>query len=318
MRVTTFEDLNERDTEWLAAAGSEYGVDVQRRVEPAGDETAVLIEHRTLAPEDVARMPLLQTVFIFDFGKATLPVNHLDAKGILVRQVPNLAGLGVAEHAFALLLALKKQLFAGHQAVVQNVWRDGVTEPLYTDQRAHTFNWSGIPDLGWLYGETLGIIGFGRIGRAVAARARAFGMDVLYFNRHRLAVPVERQLGVRYAALPDLLAAADAVTLHLPFTPDSEHLLGAAEFALMKPTAILLNLARGRVVDEPALIEALQHRTIAAAGLDVLVHEPPHPDNPILHLDNVILTPHYAGIHSPVARREQFRTALRWIARDMD
>jgi phosphoglycerate dehydrogenase-like enzyme len=316
--IATFEEFDERDAASLGEAEREFGVAVARRSAPAGDEAVILVEHRTLALDDLARMRDLQTLLLFDYGRALLPANGLAAKGVSLRRVPNLAGLAVAEQTFALLLALKKRLLEGHRAVVENVWRADVAAPLYTDQRAHVFNWSGLDRLGWLYGETLGIVGFGRIGRAVAARAQAFGMEVLYHNRHRLAAAEEARLGVRYAPLADLLAAADAVTLHLPFSAESEHLLGPRELGLMKPTAFLINAARGRVVDEAALLAALERGAIAGAGLDVLTYEPPHPDNPLLRLGNVVFSPHVGGVHSPLARREQFRTALRWAAQAAD
>lgn len=313
MELVTFEEFSERDQPLLEEAAAEHGVAIARREAPAGDEAVVLVEQRSLEADDLARMPRLQTIVLLEHGRAMLPLNQIAAKGIVVERIPNLSGLGVAEHTFALILALKKRLIEGHRAVLENRWREDVG-PLLTDQQAHVFNWSGIEGLGWIYGETIGIVGFGRIGKAVAARAQAFGMEVVYYNRHRLAPAMERQLGVQYAELPDLLSAADVVTLHLPFSPESEHLLGAAELARMKPTALLINVARGRVVDEEALTTALRERTIAGAGLDVLVYEPPHPDNPILGLDNVVFSPHTAGVYSPVARREQFRAAVRAAA----
>lgn len=316
MKVVTFEEFDERDTASLRDAAGEFAVAVEHRAGPVGDEETILVEHRTLALDDLARMRDLRTLLLLDYGRALLPLNHLAAKGVWVRRVPNLAGLAVAEQTFALILALKKRLLAAHQAVVANTWRADVTAPLYTDQRAHVFNWSGLEHLGWIFGETIGIIGFGRIGRAVAVRAQAFGMEVIYHNRHRLATTEEERLGVRYADLDDLLAAADVVTLHLPFSAGSEHLLGARELARLKPTALLINAARGRIIDEAALLAALQAGAIAGAGLDVLSYEPPLPDNPILRLDNVVLSPHIGGVHSPIARREQFRTALRWVARE--
>lgn len=314
MTVATFEEFAEPDATSLGEAEREFAVVVDRRSEPSGDEEIILVEQRTLTVDEVARMRDLHTLLLLDYGRALLPLNHLAAKAITVRRVPNLAGLAVAEQTFALLLALKKRLLPGHQAVIDNVWRPDVTAPLYTDQRAHVFNWSGLDNVGWIYGETLGIIGFGRIGRAVAVRAQAFGMEVRYHNRHRLAPAEEERLGVRYAELDDLLTAADVVTLHLPFSAENEHLLGARELALLKPSALVINAARGRVIDEAALVAALQGGAIAGAGLDVLTYEPPRPDDPILRLDNVVFSPHVGGVHSPLARREQFRTALRWIS----
>lgn len=314
--LVTVETLSERDLEYLKQAAEEFGVPLEIRETYSGDEQVILVEHRDLSQDEVIALPQLQTVYLLEWGRARLPFNRLQAKGVSIRVVPNLGGLGVAEHVFALMLAIKKKVIESHQAVIQNVWRPGVTEPLHTDQRAHVFNWSGIDNLGWLYGQTIGIIGFGRIGREVAKRAQAFEMQVIYFNRHRLSRYQEQLLDVRYAELDELLSISDVVTLNLPFNAESDGLLGEQQFARMKPTAILINAARGRVVDEEALVSALRTRTIAAAGLDVLEYEPPQPDHPLLQLDNVVLSPHIAGVYDPLARHEQFRTVVRWMKDD--
>lgn len=316
MTLATFEPLSERDARCLQEAEQATGVRVERRDGPTGDELGLIVEHRDVSLADLDVMRDLQAIYLMEWGRATLPLNRVEARGIALRRVLNLSGLGVAEHVFALLLALRKQIVTGHAAVVANVWRDGVTAPLYTDQRAHTFNWSGIENIGWLYGETLGIIGFGRIGKAIARRARAFDMNVLYYNRHRLSLFEERRLEVDYADIDELVSRADAITLNLPFTQQTEHIIGREQLARMKPTAVLINAARGRVVDEEALTEALQKRRIAGAGLDVLVYEPPPTDNPFLKLDNVVFSPHTAGIYDPTARQIQFKTALQWWIED--
>lgn len=310
--VVSFETFSERDSEFLRQSSEEYGTSFEHRNQPLGDERILLVEHRDLSLDDIDSMPDLQAIFLFERGRATLPVDRLTARGVEIRPVPNLGATGVAEHVFALSLAIKKQIVQGHQAVIENHWRAEISEPLYTDQRAHVFNWSGIENIGWLYQETIGIVGFGRIGKAIAKRALAFDMRVLYYNRHRLAVTKEQELGVRFATLDELLTDSDIVTLNLPFNESSERLLGADQFRMMKPSAILINAARGRVVDEKALITALQEGQIAGAGIDVLEYEPPFPENPILQLKNVVLSPHLAGIYDPVAREQQFRTSLRW------
>jgi lactate dehydrogenase-like 2-hydroxyacid dehydrogenase len=310
MVTATFEAFSQPDLEFLLAAEAKTDLDVVIRGEPVGDEDVILVEHRDIDGEWLRRMPALRCVVAVESGRALLPYSQIRARGVEVRIVPNLSGLGVAEHAFALLLALKKQVTRGDAAVRQNRWRPEVVEPLFTDQRAHTFNWAGLDNLGWLWRETLGIVGFGRIGQAIAKRARAFDMEMCYFDRHPVAAAVERHLGVQYLPLDDLLTRSDAVTLHLPFSVESEHLIGQRELSLMKPTALLINTARGRVVDEKALISALQSRKIAGAGLDVFVYEPIQPDNPLIGLDNVILTPHVAGVFSPVARQRQILALL--------
>ena len=146
-----------------------------------------------------------------------------------------------------------------------------------------------------VHGSTLGIIGMGRIGQAIARRAaHGFGMQVLYHNRSRLDAATEQSLSARYVDKTTLLHNADHVMLVLPYSPEAHHTLGAAELACMKPTATLINLARGGIVDDAALAQALRQKTIAAAGLDVFEGEPRvHPD--LLTVPNVVLTPHIAS-----------------------
>lgn len=141
---------------------------------------------------------------------------------------------------------------------------------------------------------TLGIVGLGRIGLEVARRARAFRMRILYYNRNRRP-EVEAELGATYVDLPTLLAESDFVTLHLPGNAETRHLIAAAELARMKPTAFLINAARGVVVDQDALVAALIEHRIAGAGLDVYSPEPIPPGHPLLALDNCVLLPHIAS-----------------------
>jgi lactate dehydrogenase-like 2-hydroxyacid dehydrogenase len=145
-----------------------------------------------------------------------------------------------------------------------------------------------------LYGSTLGVIGMGRIGQALARRAQGFNMQVLYHNRSRVAPEIEAELNAQYVSKEDLLRRADHVVLVVPYTAQSHHTIGAAELALMKPTATLTNIARGGIVDDAALAVALRERRIAAAGLDVFEGEPSvHPG--LLSVPNVVLTPHIAS-----------------------
>lgn len=142
-----------------------------------------------------------------------------------------------------------------------------------------------------VHGRTLGIVGLGRIGRAVARRARGFDQRILYTQRSRAPEDVERSLGAERVSLDELLSQSDFVSLHVPLTPETRHLLGPSAFARMKPRAILVNTARGAVVDEAALVAALESGKLASAGLDVYEHEPAiHPR--LLELPNVVLTPH--------------------------
>jgi glyoxylate reductase len=145
-----------------------------------------------------------------------------------------------------------------------------------------------------VYGKTLGVIGFGRIGRAVAKRATGFDMQVLYFDRYPADADTEKALNARSVSMEELLRASDYVTIHTDYNPETHHLIGKPELESMKPTAYLINTARGPIVDEAALAEALKNGTIAGAGLDVFEGEPEvHPG--LLVLDNAVLAPHIAS-----------------------
>ncbi|HET6522274.1 MAG TPA: NAD(P)-dependent oxidoreductase, partial [Geminicoccaceae bacterium] len=185
----------------------------------------------------------------------------------------------VAEHALALMLAVAKRVVPADRAV-----RGGDFDYRY---RAGSFE---------LTGKTLGVVGWGRIGRRTAAMARAaFGMAVLVYSASADAAALAAEGARRVDRLAELLAAADVVSLHAPLRPDTRGLIGAAEIALMRPDAILVNTGRGAVVDEAALAAALREGRIAGAGLDVFGTEPPPPDHPLLGLPNAVLSPHMAG-----------------------
>ncbi len=209
-------------------------------------------------------------------------VNHIDvaaakAKGIMVTNTPGVFTDDTADLTMALILSVPRRLGEGEKLMRSGAWT----------------GWRPSGMLGHrIGGKTLGIVGFGRIGEAVAARARAFGMDVIYTKRKRLPQSVEEQLGVTFEPeLDRLIARSDIVSLHCPLTSETDGLIGAARIAMMKPSAYLINSSRGELVDEGALIEALQHGKIAGAGLDVYTHEPAV-DPRLLTLDNVVLLPH--------------------------
>lgn len=185
----------------------------------------------------------------------------------------------VAEHAFLLMLALARQLFRQHEEVATARWqRNALSAEVFT-----------------LEGLTLGIVGLGTIGKKAARLARAFGMNVQYYDIVRLTEDAESQLGVRFRLLDEIMSTSDFVSLHIPFTPGTHHMFGKEQFARMKKSAYFINTARGEVVDEPTLYAALANGAIAGAGLDVFEQEPPSPDNPLFKLKNVVLTAHLAG-----------------------
>jgi phosphoglycerate dehydrogenase-like enzyme len=277
-------------------------------------EARVLVTQRTpVGTELIAAAPELRQVQTLEWISPPVDREAAAARRIVVVDVPNLSLLGVAEHTILLMLALVKRFPETLTRAMAGERADGVEE-VKTTARVMSYNWLGQRDLGWLYRKRLGIIGFGKIGRAVAARANAFGMRVIYSSRHRLAEDEERRLGVTYTSLDDLLARADFVSLHARLTAENEHMIGAAAFAAMQATAYFINTARGGLVDEAALIDALRTRRIAGAGLDVFEYEPFRRDSPLLSLDNVVLTPHIAGTYDPDARKAQLTEVFEHVA----
>ena len=211
-------------------------------------------------------------------GVDRIDVDAATEAGIPVVNVPDVWLNEVADHAMLLLLAVARKL-------------------RYASDMAHSGRWAqvhaGLAPVPRLQGRTLGLLAFGNIARNVAKRAQAFGMHVIAFDPF-VSADVMEGLGVGSRSLEGMLREADFVSAHAPYTSGTHHMMSDAQFALMQPTAIFVNTGRGRVVDEPALIRALREGKIAAAGLDVLEDEPPDPNNPLLKMENVIVTPHTA------------------------
>jgi len=211
--------------------------------------------------------------------------DHVDIEAARKAKVPvsNNGGanaIAVAEHTIMLMLAVYKRIVRFHNDVVAGKWRAGNPN----DSRVYE-----------LAGKTLGIVGLGNIGKKVARRAAAFDMKIQYYDIVRLNEDQEDALGARFALFEELLRSSDVLSLHVPLTDGTRRMMGAREFALMKPGAILVNTCRGPVVDEDALHRALTQKQIAGAGLDVFVEEPPKPNHPLFALPNVTLSPHSAG-----------------------
>jgi glyoxylate reductase len=198
------------------------------------------------------------------------------ARGIPVTTIPPLVTEATADLHWALLLAVARRVVEGDRALREGLFPGG--------QSAHFVGAD-------VHGQTLGIVGLGRIGEAVARRARGFGMRILYTRRRRLEPAAEAALDVTYRSLDDLLRESDFVSVHAALTPETVHLIGARELGLMRPSAFLVNTARGPIVDEKALVDALRGGTIAGAGLDVFEQEP-RVEPGLLDLPNVVLTPH--------------------------
>jgi len=235
---------------------------------------------RQMGGEFFRSAPNLKLVQLLSAGYDRVDIEAARKAGVPVSNNGGANAIAVAEHTLMLILAVLKRVVRFHNDVVAGKWRVGG----FDDQRVYE-----------LSRRTLGIVGLGNIGKKVARRAAAFDMTVQYYDIARLTEAEEDALGVRFVLLPELLRTSEVVSLHVPLDDSTRHLLGAAEFAQMKPGAVLINTCRGPVVDEAALYQALKSGQVAAAGLDVLADEPPAKDHPLFHLPNVTLTPHSAG-----------------------
>lgn len=218
--------------------------------------------------------PQLRVIARAGVGYDAVDVPAATEHNVAVCITPNTNQDAVAEHTFALILGAAKNLVQQHIGTVKGTWPRGATVPLR--------------------GQTIGIVGLGRIGKAVALRARAFLMDIIAYEPYPDQDFV-RQNHIRLVSLDDLFRQSDFISLHIPLTPESKHLINKKTLALMKPNAFLINTARGGLVCEADLLEALQTKRIAGAGLDVFEAEPPIP-GVLLEHPNVVLTPHAAGV----------------------
>lgn len=233
------------------------------------------------------RLTGVRVVSNFGVGVDHIDVAAATARGIPVGNTPGILDGATADLAFALLLAVGRRIVEGDKYARGPAFTR--YDPTYLLGRE-------------VHSSTLGILGMGRIGEQVAKRARAFDMTVLYHNRHPRPEVGER-LGVRYVSKDELLATADYVVLTVPLTPETRGLIGRAELERMKPTAALVNVARGPVVDTAALTDAITNRTIRMAALDVTDPEPLPRDHPLLRLDNVVITPHLGSATEETRRR---------------
>ncbi len=264
-----------------------------RRLVPGAH--AIVTRHRFLGADLLDEGPTLRLVQVQGRGAYRVDLEAARERGIGVAVMPSRGAIAVAEHTIALMLALARKTVAGHRETASGAYRELGVEPVETSETVIAFNWLRYGDVAELYGKTLGLIGFGEIGQEVARRARAFDMTTLYHQRRRLPESYEAELGVRPAELEELLSESDWVSLHAPHTPETERLLDDKRLALMKPTAFLINTARGGLVDEGALARCLAERRIAGAGLDVFVKEPLPAGHPLVALASVVLSPHLGG-----------------------
>jgi glycerate dehydrogenase len=243
------------------------------------DADIVVVNKVKLSAGILAQAPRVKLIAVAATGTDNVDLAYCRTHGIVVSNIRGYAIQTVPEHAFMLILALRRNLLG---------WRDDVRAGLW--QQAEQFCLFTRP-INDLYGSTLGLVGHGSLGQGMRKLGEAFGMRVLRAERKG-----EHTARPGYTPFDTMLAEADVISLHTPLTAETRHMIGAREFALMKPTAILINTARGNLVDEDALVDAMQTKRIAGAGFDVLAVEPPRGGSPLVALDlpNFILTPHVA------------------------
>lgn len=256
--------------ELCLADGPDAIVDVTR------DADAILVTYAKITGEMIRRLSRCRIISRFGIGVDNVDIPAATAAGIVVTKVPDYCIDEVADHALALLLAAVRKI-------------------PFADSRVHAGQWSmpSVVPIHRLRGTTLGLVGFGRIPQLVAPRAQAFGITVIAADPF---VPAEvmTRANVESVSFDDLIARSDYISIHAPLTPQTHHLFNAGVFARMKTTAYLVNTARGPLVDEHALVDALDAGRIAGAALDVVEQEPPAPASPLLACRNLILTPHTA------------------------
>jgi lactate dehydrogenase-like 2-hydroxyacid dehydrogenase len=242
----------------------------------------------------LAQCPAIKAVCNTAVGYNNIDVDACTRRGVMVTNTPGVLDDSVADYAIGLMIATCRRMSEGERYLRAREWKTTyLKQTLGKD----------------VHGATIGIVGFGRIGQAIAKRARGFDMNILYYTRNRVAPDVEEQLDARYVSKEDLLGQSDIVMLILPYKPETHHFIGAPELARMKPSAVLINMARGGIVDDAALIEALRAGTIWSAGLDVYENEPRL--NPgFLELENAVLSPHIASA-SESTRRAMAMTAAK-------
>ena len=250
------------------------------------DKDGAFIAGDPVGAKAIEGAPNLKVVSNMAVGYNNFDMQAFNAHGVLGTNTPDVLNETTADFGWALMMATARRITESEHFLRLGKWKEWSYD---------AFTGSDI------YGSTLGVIGMGRIGQALARRARGFNMRVIYHNRSRVAPEIEAELNAEYASKEDLLKRADHVVLVVPYSAESHHTIGEAELALMKPSATLTNIARGGIVDDAALVDALRRKQIAAAGLDVFEGEPNFNRN-FLTLSNVVLTPHIASASEATRR----------------
>ena len=254
--------------------------------EAAKDVELILTCYTEITAKVIESATKLKGIVKYGVGVDSIDLAAATRRNVLVANCPDYGSDTVADHAFALMICLARQIARIDRVMQQRAWA-----------------WPSLEYLGFdLSGKTLGLIGFGRIGRAMARRATGFGMDRVIYDPY-VGDEVLKRCNVRRAGLEELLGISDFLSIPCVLTPETEGLLGEKQLRMMKNSAILVNVSRGAIVDEAALHRALRQRWIAGGGFDVFLQEPLKPDYPLLGMDNVILTPHFAWYTTEALKR---------------
>jgi glyoxylate reductase len=249
----------------------------------------ICFPYDTIDKEVIDAAKNLRAISTYSVGYDQIDIKYATKKGIVVSYTPEVLTRATADLTIALILALLRRVVEGDKVIRYNKWRTifGPYDFLGTD----------------LYGKTLGIFGIGRIGKAVARRAIGFEMNVLYHSRHRLSKSEEKNLGIRYVSFKKLFEESDIISIHTPYTKETHDIVNLQLLKKMKPTAFLVNTARGKIIKEKDLIFALRKKIIAGAALDVFQKEPIDNKHPFVRMKNVVLTPHIGSSTEETRRR---------------
>jgi len=270
----------EEETEELAKVNAEI-VEVEcanedEIIEKAKGADAILLIFAPMTRRVTGALPKLKVIVRYGIGYDTVDVDGATDNGVLLVNIPDFCLEEVSNHAIALLLTLGGKLVSINEDLKQGRWSEAQLARASVEAP---------------YEQTLGLVGCGKIGRMTVKKAQCFGLRILGYDPY-VDKSLAKEHGINLVSLPELLKESDFVSVHALLNKETRHLIGEKEFKLMKPSAYFINTARGAVVDEAALIKALQEKWIAGAGLDVFEQEPIAPDNPLLKMDNVVVSPH--------------------------
>lgn len=245
-------------------------------IEIARNADGIINQYASITRKILAALPKCKVVSRYGIGVDTIDAEAATDLGVVVCNVPAYCIHEVSDHALALMLSLSRRIVKANNQIKKGGWDFSLLTPIFPAQKC-----------------TVGIVGLGNIGKCFAQKVKALGYTCIATDPY-IDAQIFIELGVKQVSLPELLKSSDVVSLHVPLTEETHHLIGVQELEMMKPTAILINTARGKIVDQEALAHALKSSTIAGAGLDVLEAEPPAPRDPVVGLENAIITPHIA------------------------